>query len=413
MFDGAGVPKGLADMAPGPYLAGILASIDRDSLSGHDRVTLMRAESRQAAHYQAQAYASMSGVVDAISEVEDVPVDMVMDAASDEIRAALTLTRRAASSRLDFATTLTSDYPRVWEALHAGSIDVPKAMVLVQRTSHLDAEHRDRVVEAGLERAPMQTTGQLRARLDRLALTTDPDIARKRYEEGLEERRVVVEANTAGTANLYGLSLPVADTRAALRRVNRIARHLKTREESRSLDQLRADVFLDLLNGRAQGRREADRGGVEITVALETLAGLSEAPGELNGYGPVIADVARQVVLDQPTSPHRVTVTEHGEPVWTGTTRRRPNAHQTRHVETRNPTCVFPGCRMPASDCDLDHTNDFARGGPTTVNNLAPLCRHDHIGKHKRGWQLERIGPGRYRWTSPLGHTYHTGPDPP
>ena len=82
---------------------------------------------------------------------------------------------------------------------------------------------------------------------------------------------------------------------------------------------------------------------MDITVDLGVLAGLSEAPGELNGYGPVIADIARQVAREQTTSTHRVTVTENGEPVWTGTTRRRPTTHQTRHVETTDSDLCLPG----------------------------------------------------------------------
>ena len=73
------------------------------------------------------------------------------------------------------------------------------------------------------------------------------------------------------------------------------------RASSGSIDQLRADVFLDLLQGRSVGSG-ADRGTVDITVDLGVLAGLSEAPGELNGYGPVIADIARQVAREQTTS---------------------------------------------------------------------------------------------------------------
>ena len=180
--------------------------------------------------------------------------------------------------------------------------------------------------------------------------------------------------------------------------------------DPRSIDQLRADIFLDLLHGRAH--QPGDRGTVDITVELTTLAGLSETPGELNGYGPVIADIARQVAHEQTRSTHRVTVTENGEPVWTGTTRRRPTVHQTRQIEVQNPTCVFPGCRMPATECDLDHTRAWAEGGPTITDNLSPLCRHDHRLKHS-GWRMKRIRPGIYQWTSPLGHTYTTGPDPP
>jgi hypothetical protein len=396
-------------MEPGPRLAGILASIDRDSLCGRELVVLMRAERRQSDHYQARSYATMSSVAVSVGELDpEAPPEQVTDEAASEIRAALTLTRRSAEAQLDFATTLTEDYPQVWEVLQAGLIDVPKAMVLVNTTSHLEPEHRTAVVDRVLQSASGLTTGQLRARIDRLAIAVDPDTAKKRYEQGVEERKVALEANPDGTATLYGLQLPVERANVCMRRVNQLAKSLRSESETRSIDQLRADVFLDLLAGKASTAGTA--GSVEVRMELETLLELSEQPGEIPGWGPVIADVARQV--SETTSSFHYTVTGNGHPIWTGTSRRRPNTHQTRSVEARNPNCVFPGCRMPATDCDLDHTRAWADGGQTTEENLAPLCRHDHQLKHGH-WQLQSTSPGHYQWTSPLGHTYHTGPDPP
>jgi len=41
------------------------------------------------------------------------------------------------------------------------------------------------------------------------------------------------------------------------------------------------------------------------------------------------------------------------------------------------------------------------------------LCRRDHGRRHK-GWKIKKLGPGKYQWTSSLGHTYITGGyDPP
>ena len=159
---------------------------------------------------------------------------------------------------------------------------------------------------------------------------------------------------------------------------------------------------------------KSDGGIVEITVDLATLVGLSDTPGELNGYGPVVADIARQITSNQHGSQWRVTIThpDTGSVLWNGTTRRRPNNSLRRRVEARSPTCVFPGCRMPAADCDLDHTTDHAHGGRTSDHNLGPLCRHDHMVKHHGQWKLHRT-PHGYTWTSRLGHTYHTGTDPP
>ena len=149
-------------------------------------------------------------------------------------------------------------------------------------------------------------------------------------------------------------------------------------------------------------------------MTMSTLAGLDDEPGEIPGFGPVIADVARQIVDEQPDSEWRIITTDDtGHPVGVVTTKRRPTTAQKRIVETRNPTCVYPGCRIDSGQCDLNHEVPWAQAHRTTIPELGPLCRHHHNNHHHRGWKLEKIRPGVYRWTSPLGHTYTTGPDPP
>ena len=398
-------------MAPGPQLAGILMSIDRDRISGHERVILMKARSRLRAWVESDLYADLASVAEAEAEIFG-QTEEAMEAAAGEIQAALNLTRRSADIQMGLAYQLGDRLPNVWAALHDGSIDLPRARVLCDETMHLPIEDARRVAETALQRAPRQTTGQLGARIRKLVIALDPDLAKDRYQKAMDDRRVVLEPNDRGTSNLTGLDLPAADAQAAMRRINTLAKAAKRADDHRTMDQVRADVYLDLLNGRhlKQGR---GRGMVDITVELTTLAALDDHSGELNGYGPVIADVARQVAANQTEVEHRVTVTEHGEPVWTGITRRRPTTSQKRYVQARNRTCVFPGCRMSATECDIDHTIAYSQGGPTTPWNNAPLCRHHHRGKHKRGWKLERTAPGNYRWTSPLGHTYVVEPEPP
>jgi hypothetical protein len=56
------------------------------------------------------------------------------------------------------------------------------------------------------------------------------------------------------------------------------------------MDQLRADILIDLLCGTAQ---HTATGSVHITVDLATLTELQDHPGDLAGYGPIIADIAR------------------------------------------------------------------------------------------------------------------------
>jgi len=409
------IPAGLDDWLPGPHLAAVLSSIDDSKLNGFDLVVVLRARARQASHDQARYYNTISEVARAVPTGRDGIPDRSeewFEYAADELRAALTLTRRAADSEIDFAYHLTERLPQLSEALLAGDIDIRRARTIFHGVGHLaDASAVD-VAEAAVREASGLTTGQLRARVQKFCIDINPDDAAERYTHGVEDRRVVSAFNPDGTANLMGLQSPIDRVTAANRHINRLARSLKRAGDSRTLDQLRADVYLDLVTGSGAGSAK-NNGSVDITVDLATLAELNDVSAELAGMGPVIADIARQVVAEQHGGSWSYTVTDNGHPVATGTTRRRPTAAIKRQVQARYPTCVFPGCRMPARDCDLDHRVPWAESGPTDTDHLGPLCRHDHIVRHKAGWTVHRNPDGSYIFTSRLGHTYRTSGLPP
>jgi hypothetical protein len=410
------IPDDLAEWLPGPFLGVILSATDISRLSDYDRIVLLKARSRFIAHQQAEFYAELASIHAAVTEISPgFAIEEIFDGATAEVRAALSWTRRAAENHLGFSLDMLERLPQVWEALHAGKIDLAKARVLANETAHLEESTAQTVADTALERASQLTTGQLGAWLRLLSIAVNPEEAESRYIEAVEERRLVSEANVSGTSNLLGLDMAPHRVTAVKRRIDRIARSLKTREESRTMDQLRADVYLDLLSGKTAKKGEGgDRGVVHMTSDLKTLAKLAENPGELAGYGPVIADINRQVAQAQAKSEWRWTVTDPatGE-IITGTTRRRPTAAQRRQVEAETPTCVFPGCRMPASRCDIDHNQAWADGGPTTNPNLGPFCRHDHVIRHQHGWKVKQLRPGVYQLTSRLGHIYTTTGLPP
>jgi hypothetical protein len=418
MFDSRylSIPPGLDEMEPGIELAALSGGIDVNRVSPYDRIVVLRVRQRLASHFKAQVYESMVSVVDAMEHDPDEE-NWATEAAAAEIRVALRLTRTAADTELRFALELQRRLPQVWQALARGKIDPRRARVLANGTLHLSVAVARQVVERLIECAGDLTTGQLRARLDRLAMETDPDGARQRYESAVKTRRVVSEPSSDGTANLLGLDLAPHRVAAANRNVNHLARSLKTTGETRSMDQLRADVYLDLLIGKHRGGSKAggQAGGTHLHADLDTLVGLAAHPGKLNGYGPVIADIARQVAEEQQDTEWRWSITDPAtsQLLYDGVTRRRPNAALRRHVQARDQTCVFPGCRMPAVDCDLDHLTRWADGGPTTEHNLAPACRHDNLLKEQHHWTCQRLPNGDYQWTTKLGHTYTTNRKPP
>lgn len=398
------IPPGLDEMEPGPALAAFLSIIDVGTVSGDDRIAVLRAHQRMLSHYQAAVYEDMGSLM-AVFDA-DGDYGLAAQCAAAEIRAALRLTRTAADIELDTALALCERLPRVREALSAGVIDSRRARVLIHETSHLPADLAQRVVDSVMPAASGLTTGQLAAKIRRAIIEVDPDAAKERFEEAIEERRVVADLSREGTARLAGFGLSPQGVAEAMSRIDAIARSLKVGDEARTMDQLRADVFLDLLTGATEDK---SKGLVEIRVDLATLAELDDQPGELAGYGPVIADIARQVAESHRRSTWTVTVQDGDRIVHTATTRRRPTASQRRDVLARNPTCVFPGCRMPASRSDLDHNHPWAEFHRTETDDLAPLCRHDHGLRHQ-GWEIEHLGDGTYRWTSMLGQCYITKP---
>jgi uncharacterized protein DUF222 len=162
------------------------------------------------------------------------------------------------------------------------------------------------------------------------------------------------------------------------------------------------------------------RGVVELQVPLTTLLGLSQLPGELGGWAPVIADIARQVAAQMRDGTWRWSAYDRfGELAYHGTTNERPatgrfpNAEQTAYVRARDRMCVAPGCRRAARLCDIDHTLPWVKGGPTETCNLGLLCRLHHLFKHSLGCELLQLSSGIFSWKFPSGLQYLTTPHTP
>lgn len=85
---------------------------------------------------------------------------------------------------------------------------------------------------------------------------------------------------------------------------------------------------------------------------------------------------------------------------------------QRRLIAVRDRHCVFPGCRLPASWCDVHHITARAAGGGRNLDNGVLLCRRHHTAAH-HGWHLRPDPDGNAAWhaTSPTGVTWTGRPD--
>ncbi len=405
-----------------------------------------------------------AGELAAVAELTGRRREQVGDGASpdlvrylpDELATALTLTLRSANRLLDIAGGL-ARLPRTTDALARGLIDYAKALVIIDELTGLDDVTAAAIEERIIADAPGMTTGQLRAALKRAVLQADPAAAGRRRKKAERDARVEVWTECSGTAALAGRDLPPADVLAADKRIDSLARGLKEAGVDRTLDQLRARVYLALLLGQPMPDSTASRGpaglagSVNLTMPLASWLGAAQAPGEIAGFGPVDAGTCRTLgtaLAARPGSRWCLTLTDGaGRAVGHGCARRAPARsgwalhikitdlaspacpHRTglnirdpdgyrpsprlRHlIEVRHRTCSFRGCRRAAQRCDVDHTIPHHLGGATCRCNLAPLCRRHHQAKQAQGWRLDQPVPGVLVWTLPHGRRYRVDTDP-
>ena len=141
---------------------------------------------------------------------------------------------------------------------------------------------------------------------------------------------------------------------------------------------------------------------VNLTIDLPTLLGLAENPGQLNGYGPIPAAVARELAADGKwrkfiTDPTTGNLLDFGRESYL------PPQVLRDFLLARDRTCRFPGCRRSGIKGEIDHAIPWEEGGETSPKNLGILCKRHHQLKTHGGWKLESFEDGSCQWTSPLG----------
>lgn len=410
--DAAFLPEGLEDWPADPILALLLSRVDLTGLSGRDRVRYLQAQERLNAAGSAATMAALHSVSDAYDQLSE-DIEDPEAGASMETRAALGWTRRTADTNLALAHDLIVRLPAVFTLLKAGRIDLARARVIIESTSHLSIAHARAVVGALTGEALRLTTGQLRVRLRRLCLQVDPDSVRQQQDQAVADRQFASWTEADGTLSLLLTGLDPVRGQEIFDRISRIARHHKTSDETRTMDQLRADIAADLLAGAT----DTTIGQVHLSVDLTALFDPDVArTAELAGYGPVLADITTQArrQFEDAGWDWTVHLPHTFAPVADGHTRRRPTTSQKRRLRARYRTCIAPGCRRAAINSDIDHTRPWAETGTTNSDDLGPLCRPDHCTRHQAGWNYQHLDDGNILWSSPLGTTYTvTGTDPP
>ncbi|WP_420313579.1 DUF222 domain-containing protein [Actinopolymorpha alba] len=162
--------------------------------------------------------------------------------------------------------------------------------------------------------------------------------------------------------------------------------------------------------------RAAIKAKLQLNVPITTLFELAERPAELGGFGPVLTEVARRLIANHLDNPDAMLAIGITHPVTGQLLSLHPLSKRflrglpAEFVQSLNQRCTWMLCRRPAISCDLDHTKPYSEGGETSVNNVAPLCRHHHRVKTEGDWKVEQTSPGHLRYTDPHGREYKVTP---
>ncbi|WP_300593625.1 HNH endonuclease signature motif containing protein [Microbacterium sp.] len=391
--------------------------------------------------------------------------DMALRSIAATIGVPARVSDRSMQRQIGDASVLAERYPGTLEARGRGEITRQHVYAIQDAAADLPDEAVAAFEAEALERCRRDTVGRVKAELEILAQRMHPRSFAERHASAREDRRITTGRLPDGMSGLYlvgptpliagiddrlnQVTTGIIDARtAAIAAVNaaggapvgdddaRIpAQILAT--DTRTRAQIRADVAVDLLlagspvadptaMGDGPGTLGAIRAKIQVVVpALSLLKpdgdenGHAE-PADLVGYSPIDAETARAIAEACDTWWERlVTHPVTGQVLHTNGYQR--TAAIDRHLRARDRHCRFPGCRLPAIRCEVDHTIDHALGGKTDVCNLAHLCQRHHSMKQFAGWTVRQLDGGILEWTSPVGTTYtdypptpgvHFAPDP-
>ncbi|WP_212755936.1 HNH endonuclease [Flexivirga aerilata] len=309
------------------------------------------------------------------------------------------------SRLLDLAHALVDQLPHTLSALQAGVITEWHATLIARETAGLARDQRIAVDE--LLRDDLGTVSQARlAALARQhAYHADPAAIVARRARAETGRRVTLRPAPDCIALLTAL-LPVTDGLACYAALTAAA-------GSDGTDRTRGQVMADTLTDRVTGRDAADHSPiglqVELLMPLDTLTG--DTPAHLPGYGPIPADLARELVLDadntddagRPDNPAVDPGTSVGDPphrpgrkdrlrirrlfTYPGTgdlidMESRSRAYPgllAKLIRLRDQTCRTPWCDAPIAH--IDHITPHTAGGPTSERNGTGLCARCNYAK--------------------------------
>src|SRR5438067_7114768 len=332
--------------------------------------------------------------------------------APKELSLALRIMPHRAAGKISLAQELATRLPNTFAAMLNGDLDSDRATKIAEPTAALTDEQARKVDDIMAKRLHGKDPKSLRRSANAAVRKVDPDGADRRATARRRNRKLQLSHEEDGMASLFAY-LPAEIAASIYARVDRIARRLKEADDTRTLDEIRADVFADLCLRDETGRKVPPKAEIFVYMDFWTYLGLNNKPAEMAGHGLIPAWLANQIANRENSVIRRV-ITDPltGRPIDCGRERYRPRAATDEFARIRDRECRSPGCHRPAQACDLDHVQDWAKDGATNDQNLCGLCKADHNLKDEPGWHYRLDEDGTLNIETPAGRTYTSQPEP-
>jgi hypothetical protein len=173
-----------------------------------------------------------------------------------------------------------------------------------------------------------------------------------------------------------------------------------------------ADALVERITGQTSAPDVSAE--VQIMMPLDTLLDANNhSPAELDGYGPLPADLARDIVATSKGRLwwRRLYAAPEGGPLAGGDPfRRRFDGFLRKLIMLRDRHCRDPFCDAPIRH--IDHIQRYSDNGLTIYPNGRGACERGNYLREMPGWQVEAVSSGldgqrhTIKITTPTGHTY-------
>jgi hypothetical protein len=318
---------------------------------------------------------------------------------------------------LGFAKALVHEMPHTLAALECGALSEWRSTLIVRESACLAVEDR-RALDAELCADVSKLQGMGDARITAAA----KEIAARLDAQAVVDRAAKAEADRTVTIRpapdcmtYVTVLLPVRQGVGVYAALTRAA---DTTFDDRSRGQVMADTVVERVTGHPA--EEPEHVALNLVMSDQALWGQDNAPAVLDGYGPIPASVAQQLVRDAVVDERSVATLRRlyrnpksGSLVAMESRSRFFPKGLARFIGVRDRLCRTPYCDAPIRH--RDHAIPRNRGGPTNAANGLGECERCNYTKEAPGWRVTAAddnGVHTAEFVTPTGARYRSTAPP-